>query len=132
MPGFREATVVAVTAERPGAVELDVELDGERATALAYPAITGEVGPGDQVLLNTAAVELGLGTGGVHFVVVVLGERKARSAAAGRVMKLRYTPSQVPVRSVEETDGDAIEAAGGLGRMPVVVAPLHSLIASIA
>ena len=33
-------------------------------------ALTGRVEPGQRVLLNTLAVEMGLGTGGLDFIVI--------------------------------------------------------------
>ncbi|MFN2545046.1 MAG: DUF3866 family protein [Actinomycetota bacterium] len=138
MVSLRMGKVLAVTSERPGAVEVDVEVGGERAAAIAYPDLTGPVGPGDRVLLNTTAVELGLGTGGVHFVVAVEGagdEAEADDREApprGRVMKARYTPLQTAVASVEQTHAGLIEASTGLDGMPVVAAPLHSMIGPIA
>jgi hypothetical protein len=45
-------------------------------------------------------------------------------------MKARYTPLQTAVSTVEETQPDAI--SGTLGGMPVVAAPLHSMLAPIA
>src|ERR687888_2176230 len=74
---LRKATVTEILDERRGAVEVSVALDptGEPpadplglAVAVVYPALVGPVGLGDRVLVNTTAVELGLGTGGVHFV----------------------------------------------------------------
>jgi Protein of unknown function (DUF3866) len=134
---FRRGKVVAISAERAGALELDVEIDGSPARALAYPDLTGPIGPGDPVLLNSTAVELGLGTGGFHLVVAVedapLAEPtpEGRLTPEGRVMKARYTPLQTAVRSVEESDPDAIEGVD-LDGMPVVCAPLHSMIAPVA
>jgi hypothetical protein len=125
-------TVVSVGASRPGAVELEVEVEGERAPALAYPDLTGPLREGDVVLLNTTAVALGLGTGGFHLVIAVEGERATELAHGGRVMKARYTPQQVAVRSVEETHRDVLEGSRGLGGTPVVAAPLHSMIGPIA
>ena len=119
-------------AERPGAVELDVEVEGERAEAVAYPALSGPVGPGDVVVLNTTAVALGLGTGGFHVVVAAEGGRDTDLAGPGRVMKLRYTPSQVATRSVEESHAAALDGSAGLEGTPVVVAPLHSMIGPVA
>ena len=59
-----------VSAAREGLQRLQVEPDGGRpGAALNYTALVGECGVGDTVLLNTTAVELGLGTGGAHFVV---------------------------------------------------------------
>jgi hypothetical protein len=131
----RTGTVLRVVAERPGAVEVAVDVDGVEELAVAYPAMLGEVVAGDRVLLNTTAVELGLGTGGYHFVMAVEGRDRVDPPAVGRTMKLRYTPEQVRVRSVEEPDSphaDALRASVGLAGTPVVWAPLHSMIGPIA
>jgi hypothetical protein len=128
---IRRGVVHAVTDRRPGAVEVEVELDGERAAAIAYPDLTGELAPGDRVLVNTTAVDLGLGTGGLHLVVAVEG-RELDAAAPGRVMKARYTPLQVAVSTVEERHGPRLEASAGLANAPVVCAPLHSMLGPIA
>jgi hypothetical protein len=128
---LRRGAVLEVLEERPGAVEVSVEVEGSIARAIAYPALVGPVKPGDRVLLNTAAVSLGLGTGGVHFVVAVEGAGDLEADSTGRIMKARYTPYQVAVNSVEETDGEAIEGPG-LEGMPVVWVPLHSMIAPAA
>jgi hypothetical protein len=129
---LRRAVVIALGATRPGAVELEVELDGGTRSALAYPDLVGPVGPGDTVILNTAAVELGLGTGGVDFVVAVEGRDLDTAAIAGQVMKARYLPHQIAVSSVEETHRDLLEASPGLLGTPVVCAPLHSMVAAVA
>jgi Protein of unknown function (DUF3866) len=129
---LRRGRVVSVGASRPGAVELEVDVDGERAPALAYPDLTGPVSAGDVVLLNTTAVALGLGTGGFHLVIAVQGDRTTELAHGGRVMKARYTPQQVAVRSVEETHRDMLEGSRGLQGAPVVAAPLHSMIGPVA
>ena len=89
---LRRAIVIALGDARPGAHELEVDVDGERATAIAYPDLCGPVTVGDVVILNTTAVSLGLGTGGVHFVVAVEGAQVGGDDAPGRVMKARYTP----------------------------------------
>jgi len=129
---LRRGTVVSVGASRPGAVELEVEVEGQRAPALAYPDLTGPLHVGDVVLLNTTAVALGLGTSGFHLVIAVEGERATELSHGGRVMKARYTPQQVAVRSVEETHRDVLEGSRGLGGTPVVAAPLHSMVGPIA
>lgn len=122
-----------VLEERPGALEVTVAVEGEgTAPAIAYPALVGPVRPGDRVLLNTTAVALGLGTGGVHFVVVVEGEQRPWTGAeAGRTMKLRYTPHQVQVQVAEEPGSPyraAVEGTTGLDGTPVVWIPLHSMV----
>src|SRR5688500_17801505 len=100
--------VRSLDAERPGAIELSVDVDGAAAPAIAYPDLVGEARAGDRVLLNSTARDLGLGTGGVHLVVAVDREPPA-VRHLGRVMKARYLPHQVAVRSIEETDGAALE-----------------------
>ncbi|MGZ8593739.1 MAG: DUF3866 family protein, partial [Actinomycetota bacterium] len=129
---LRRGRVLGILAERPGAIELEVDVEGDRAPALAYPELVGPVAQGDAVILNTTAVALGLGTGGFHLVVAVEGGPPTELAHDGRVLKARYTPSQVAVRTVEETHRDALEASSGLAGAPVVCAPLHSMIAPAA
>ena len=46
-------------------------------------------------------------------------------------MKLRYTPLQTAVEAVEETHRDALEGAH-LRQVPVVCAPLHSMLGPVA
>ncbi len=126
---IRRGVVRRVTATRQGAQELEVEIGGEVAPAIAYPAMSGDVVPGDAVLLNTTAMDLGLGTGGVHLVIAIEGRDVVTEPALGHVMKARYTPLQTAVGSVEETDAALLEASEGLGQVPVVCAPLHSMLA---
>jgi hypothetical protein len=129
---LRRGRVVSLDAARPGALELTVEIAGETSLALAYPDLTGRVAVGDTVLLNTTAVALGLGTGGFHIVVSVDGGQETDLGGSGRVMKVRYTPLQTAVATVEETHRDVIEASAGLTGTPVVSAPLHSMLAHVA
>jgi len=132
---LRHGTVNRVLDERPGALELEVEVEGAPARALAYPDLVGPVGPGDRVLLNTTAVSLGLGTGGLHFVVALEGSADTEAPGPGRTMKLRYTPQQVRVPAVEEEGGPhrtEMEEATDLGGLPVVWVPLHSMLGPAA
>jgi hypothetical protein len=139
---LRRGTVLEVLAERPGAIELRVGVDEtpgnpavDPAQAIAYPALVGPVSLGDRVLLNTTAIALGLGTGGLHFVVAVEGPGGGDLLPVGRTMKLRYTPHQVQVLAAEEEHSphrDAILAADGLEGLPVVWAPLHSMVGPVA
>jgi hypothetical protein len=129
---LRRGIVTALGPARPGAHEIEVDVDGERATAIAYPDLCGPVTVGDTVVLNTTAVSLGLGTGGVHFVVSVEGAQTEDEAPPGRVMKARYTPVQTAVRTVEESHRELLETSAGLDQTPVVCAPLHSMIGPVA
>ncbi|MFO8059615.1 MAG: DUF3866 family protein [Bacillota bacterium] len=97
--------------------------------ALAYVDLTGEIRPGDRVLMNTTAVDLGLGSGGFHFVMC--GERTEGplSDDPGHIMKLRYTPWQMRTLSVEEEASPhhrSLARADSIDGMPVVCIELHS------
>ena len=133
------ATVVAVTARRPGATELRVRVDGADGdeAAIGYDQLTGELAAGDRVAVNTTAVRLGLGTGGLHVVMARLdaGARPAGLSHPGHIMKARYTPSQVAVLAVEEDASPhraAVAAVDDLDGLPVVAAELHSMVPVIA
>ena len=132
---LRRGRVIEVVEERPGATQVTVEVEGAAASAIVYPEMVGPVKTGDAVLLNTTAVELGLGTGGVHFVVAVEGGPDLDPVPAGRTMKLRYTPQQVKVLTAEEEDSihrTVMVRAEDLRGTPVVWVPLHSLLATVA
>ncbi len=137
---WRNGTVIGTRREWPGAVELDVSVDGGPADgapavrALAYPALTGRPQPGDRVLLNTTALDLGLGTGGYALVVAVPDRLPPDPSLAGHVVKARYTPLQAVVLGADEQGSphhDALRDADDIGGMPVVVADLHSALPAV-
>ena len=69
MPSFRTAQVTEILSERPGLQRLRVEMgDGSESRAYVVTQLTGTCAVGDRLVLNTTAVELGLGTGGWHVV----------------------------------------------------------------
>ncbi len=114
-------------------MELEIETEEGPARALAYPPLVGPIEPGDRVVVNTTAVALGLGTGGLHLVVAVEGGPDTDLDHGGRIVKARYTPLQAVVTTVEETHREALEGATrGLRNAPVVCAPLHSMVGPIA
>jgi hypothetical protein len=153
--------------------------------ALRYEALAPQCQVGDRVLVNTTAVDLKLGTGGVCFVVAnltaiersgpivfndavsangspdgastndfydALGTASLRDAPAapafaftsaassagvpaGHIMKLRYTPFQHEVLSVEEPASlhhAVMEQACSLEGAPVVCCELHSQVPLVA
>lgn len=119
------ARIIALVWQRPGAARFEVEIDAPtgpvRAQAVSFDAFAPHPRVGDtDVLVNTTAVDLGLGTGGVHLIVPSVPG--ARDAAQGHAMKLRYTPLQVVVDAVEE----GTDAAASLPGTPVVALALHS------
>ena len=145
----RNARVVSLGRRWDGAQELTVELEHDTVgttpvgplRALAYPALVGDARPGDTVLLNTTALDRGLGTGGYALVVAVLPATGTPSPApdravlgAGHLVKARYTPLQTMVLGVDEQESEHHELlrdADDLHAMPVVVADLHSALPAI-
>jgi hypothetical protein len=135
----KKARLGRCLAVRGDTSEWEVELEGGAARAIAYASLTGEVEPGTEVLLNTTAEALSLGTGGTHFVIAALegdadgGEFAGREG--GHVLRLRYTPLQVRVQAVEEEGSphrDQILGFNSLHGMPVLAAELHSQAAAAA
>ncbi|HET7052523.1 MAG TPA: DUF3866 family protein [Solirubrobacterales bacterium] len=129
---LRRGTVVA---EDP----LTVELDGERRRAWADETLLGEMREGDEVVVNVAALDLGLGSGGFDVVHVNLTRGLvADPADDAHVIKLNYTSLQHPVNSVELpvrflTDMGAKGAPEAPKRkMAVLVLPLHGHLAPAA
>jgi hypothetical protein len=102
--------------------------------ALAYPRLTGMPAPGDRVLLNTGALDLGLGTGGYALVIAIPDRLPPDPHGPGHLIKARYTPMQACVLSADEQGSEyheLLREADDLTGMPVVVADLHSALPAI-
>lgn len=125
MPAFREATVTELISERPGLVRVRLD-DGSRAYGATQ--LTGPVGVGDRVVVNTTAVDLGLGSGGWHVVHWNLTRGPWSQAGPGHLMKLRYTSLQVDSGAAEEQHAVPPSLTG----CPVVVAGVHSQLPVVA
>ena len=126
--------MTAVRREWAGAAELDVDVAGTTVRAMAYPPLTGLPAPGEEVLLNTGALDLGLGTGGYAFVVAVPGRLPGDAPPSGHLVKARYTPLQAIVAGADEQGSpyhDALRDADDLAGMPAVVADLHSALPAV-
>jgi len=131
---WRSATVVSVGDAAGGAVALVAAIDGNDVNAIAYVDVVGTPAPGDRVLLNVTALELGLGTGGVAIVVAIPDRLPPDGADDGHVVKARYTPLQVTVLAADEQDSpyhEVLRDADAIGGMPVVIADLHSAVPAI-
>jgi Protein of unknown function (DUF3866) len=131
---WRDGTVSGTRREWPGAVELDVSVNGALVRALAYPALTGRPRPGDRVLLNTTALDLGLGTGGYALVAAIPDRLPTDPDLPGHLVKARYTPLQVTVPGADEQGSphhEVLRDADGVGGMPVVLADLHSAVPAV-
>lgn len=125
MPSYRTATVTEVLLERPGLQRVATS----EGRAYGLTTLTGPVAVGDEVVLNTTAVELGLGTGGWHVVHWNLARRDWQGAGGGHIVKLRYTSLQVDTGAAEE-DHPALPV--DLGGIPVVACTVHSQMAVVA
>jgi Protein of unknown function (DUF3866) len=111
-----------------------VTVAGDQVPALCYPPLTGLPEPGDRVLLNATALELGLGTGGYALVVAIPDRLPPDATGPGHLMKARYTPMQASVPGADEQGSahhDLLRDADDLAGMPVVIADLHSALPAI-
>jgi hypothetical protein len=135
---WRSGVVVEIRSRWAGVVEYGAELaSGEPVRALGYLDLGGELLVGTRVLLNTTALERGLGTGGFAIVVAApeaLPDPVEVAGRAGHLVKARYTPSQTMVLGVAEQDSPhhgVLADADDLDGLPVVVADLHSALPAI-
>jgi hypothetical protein len=133
------ASVTGISGSSEGTQRVEVALDdGSTGRAVVYPSLTGACVVGDRVLLNTTAVDLELGTGGLHFVAARVGTGEGvalDTLSGGHIMKLRYTPLQIDVCSVEEQASphhEVMRTAEDLGGMPVACCGLHSQVPLVA
>lgn len=122
MPSFTTAVVAAIIVERAGLQRVELD-NGRRAYVLTQ--LIGAVAVGDRVVVNTTAVDLGLGTGGWDVVHWNLARESWSEAGAGPIMKLRYTSLQV------DTGAD-VGAGVDLDGRPVVACDVHSQLAPVA
>ena len=69
----------------------------DESKAYALTAVIGLIDVGDLVLVNTTAVELGLGTGGWHVVHSIQSRTERHALNGGQVLKARYLSEQLEV-----------------------------------
>lgn len=121
------------------AAPLVVDVGGQHRPAWADTVLLGEMRAGDEVVVNVAAVELGLGSGGFDVVHVNLTRGLGGTERGGEhVMKLNYSSLQHPVDPVE---GVPVREMSPMGAkvapeartgVPVAVLPLHGHLAPAA
>jgi hypothetical protein len=131
MPSFRSGKVTRLLVERPGLQRVEVDLGERPERAYVLTQLTGSVAIGDRVVVNTTAVELGLGTGGWHVVHWNLERDTWTERGPGHIIKGRYTSIQADVGSAEEMLEELAEVES-IGGMPVVAAALHSQVPAMA
>lgn len=131
MPRFARLRAAEVRDVRPGLARMTLS-DGSEAYALTD--LCGPVTAGDELLVNTAALDLHLGSGGAHVVHTNLSapyRGAGDPAPPGRIMKARYLAEQLPVDAYEEATGDApddvdVETLPSQAGVRVVLCVLHS------
>jgi hypothetical protein len=126
VPSFSTVVVAAITAQREGLQRLELD-NGRQAYVLTQ--LIGPVAVGDRVVVNTTAVELGLGSGGWDVVHWNLSRDGWSGPGGGHVLKLRYTSLQVDTGVAEEHDPALRDDLAGT---PVVACDLHSQLAPVA
>jgi hypothetical protein len=131
VPQFKTGKVERVLEERTGLQRVEVDLDGHPERAYVLTQLTGRVDAGDPVVVNTTAVDLGLGTGGWHVVHWNLARDAWSEPGPGHIMKARYTSLQTDTGSAEEHWAELADITS-IDGMPVVAAALHSQVPAIA
>ena len=151
--GARRARGGVNRAARLGQVSARSRCDADGVQRLAVVSIDGRAGRarllsgahaalrrGDRVLLNTTAVDLGLGTGGVHFVVAERARGATRRRARRAVRRAHHEAALhaaaastcCRVEEQERPHHDVMATRDGLGGMPVVCCGLHSQVPLVA
>ncbi|MGA7705279.1 MAG: DUF3866 family protein [Solirubrobacteraceae bacterium] len=124
---LRRATVLQAGAADAAEQELSISLDGEQRAAIAELGLVGVSQAGDELIVNTQARDLGLGSGGFDVVHANLTRGLSGEGTAGaHVMKLNYTSLQHAVQPIEDRQLEL-----PLGRSVAVLA-LHGQLAAVA
>jgi hypothetical protein len=124
MANFKKGIVKEITLDRDDYQEL-ILTTGEKA--FNVPQTTGLLIAGDEVMVNTTAVDRQLGTGGYHIVSANLSADNISTRSHGHIMKLRYTGLQVDTGATVE-DSPEIGNKTSIEGTPVIVCGLHSQI----
>lgn len=115
--------------------KFSIEKDGILYNCINYNELTGAININDTVLLNTTAVELGLGSGGYHFVLANITADRFSNIGEGHIMKLKYTPMQINCMAAEAQESPYHEVFNNfksLNNLPIITGTLHSMLTPIA
>jgi len=115
-----------------GTDPLTVQVGDERRPAWADTGLVGEMADGDEVIVNTEAADLGLGSGGFDVVHVNLTRGLSGPVSGEHVMKLNYTSLQHSIDPVEVPESGLPEDSESTPAPPVLVLPLHGHLAPSA
>lgn len=136
---LESGVVKQVLLKRQGMQVLEVFLPETSQTEHAISYSQEHYEEGEELLINTTAIRLQLGTGGYHIVVGKSAEKNpvdVYPSTWGHVMKMRYAPWQLAVDSVEEQhspyhalfNNEQVSLEG----TPVLIGELHSLLPAVA
>ncbi len=134
MISYKNGIVTSIIREDEYLDIISVNVEGNIYNAVNYRDFTGDVKVEDEVVLNTTAIDLSLGTGGYHFVMYNYRNKSMDLKGPGHIMKLRYTPYQMKCLAAEEEDSPyhhLFNQFKSLDNHIFVVATLHSMIAPI-
>lgn len=132
---FRKGKIVEIVRESDKFMRAVVETSEGEIEAVGYPLMLGRVRAGDNVVVNVTGLNLGLGTGGVGFILWNLDGSGPEKGMPGHIIKLRYTPWQRPVVVVEAPESphhELVADVTSIAGMPVVACGLHSQLAGVA
>ncbi|WMM26478.1 DUF3866 family protein [Tissierella sp. MB52-C2] len=135
MISYKSGIVKSIINDEKDITTVNVNVEGEVYKAVNYKDFTGEVNVEDEVVLNTTAVDLSLGTGGYHFIIYNHKNKTMELKGPGHIMKLRYTPYQMSCLVAEEEDSPyhhIFNDFKSLDNHIFIVATLHSMVAPIA
>ena len=124
---LRRATVIQAGPADGPEQQLSISLESERRSAIGEVGLVGASQVGDELIVNTQARDLGLGSGGFDIVHANLTRGLAGEGRSGaHVMKLNYTSLQHAVDPIEDHQ---LELPLGRG---VAVLALHGQLAAVA
>ncbi|WP_313756464.1 DUF3866 family protein [Tissierella sp.] len=135
MIGYKNGTVSSIISDGEHLAIVNVNVEGKMYKAANYKDFTGDIKLDDEVVLNTTAVDLSLGTGGYHFVMYNYRNKSMELKGSGHIMKLRYTPYQMKCLAAEEEDSpyhNLFNEFKSLENHIFIVATLHSMLAPIS
>lgn len=116
--------VLKIKEQREGLTEIKVEVAGHNYPAINFDDLTGSVNVGDKVLLNTTAVDLGLGTGGSHFVMANLScptkEGRAEGTQSEDIQSDEISAGCIPLEEItpKEVQSEGAEPVRTSGAQP--------------
>lgn len=131
---YKKARVVKIEDEDEQVSWLKIDIDGETGKAINYNGLTGKAKIDDIIIVNTTAVELSLGTGGIHFVLFNYSNESKKFHNRGHIMKLRYTPMQLKCLAAEEEESPYHRVFNDFKSLDghiFIIGSLHSMLAPI-